>query len=499
MQNAPLRRFSYFDLIMSAPGISQTSQVGSTTSATSLGSSTNENNYQIDGTDISATPWPNTDAVEEVEVLQLGASAEYGNVQGAVFNIVTRQGSNTLHGDANVYFQHDKLTARNTTDAFDQGRPYHIAEHRDATVQVSGPFLKDKFWFFGSLQNHRIYDSQPGVDPTYPSKSDARRVFWKFNYQIAPGHQLMHGYHDDFYWIPGIPNQFISARDRDAWITDTIRRRTSSIRARSPTERWSRHASPASGCRPPPTRTIRAPSIIGTRYEDQDTSMITGAIGSWGENRSWRWGVQGKVSHYVENFIGGSHDVKVGLQYHTHGAANLVGSNDTILTYSQTPGRLSTGTTQLPFIRGTDARWWGTYIDDSIRLGDRTVVNLGLRYDYSVAGYPSFPFLDAQGNQTGRMSEANDNVYDYGVFSPRVGINYKLFGSTVVKGHYGRYYSAIERDYAAIVPSTTTLFSFTVDPAGQSDQFQLHGSREPASRSGTQGALLRSSHPAGRA
>ena len=85
--------------------------------ATSLGSSTNENNYQIDGTDISATPWPNTDAVEEVEVLQLGASAEYGNVQGAVFNIVTRQGGNVLHGDANVYFQHDNLTARNTTDA----------------------------------------------------------------------------------------------------------------------------------------------------------------------------------------------------------------------------------------------------------------------------------------------------------------------------------------------------------------------------------------------
>ncbi|OLE82347.1 MAG: hypothetical protein AUF76_09805 [Acidobacteria bacterium 13_1_20CM_2_65_9] len=93
--NAPVRRFSYFDLINEAPGVSQTSQVGSTTSATSLGSSTNENQYQIDGTETSSTPWPNTDVVEEVEVLQLGASAEYGNVQGAVFNIVTRMGGNT--------------------------------------------------------------------------------------------------------------------------------------------------------------------------------------------------------------------------------------------------------------------------------------------------------------------------------------------------------------------------------------------------------------------
>src|SRR5713226_3331003 len=77
VQNAPVRRFSYFDLINSAPGVSATSNVGQSTAAQSLGNSTNENSYQIDGTDISSTPWPNTDAVEEVEVLQLGASAEY--------------------------------------------------------------------------------------------------------------------------------------------------------------------------------------------------------------------------------------------------------------------------------------------------------------------------------------------------------------------------------------------------------------------------------------
>ena len=67
-RNAPVRRFSYFDLINSAPGVSATSNIGQSTAAQSLGSSTNENSYQIDGTDISSTPWPNTDAVEEVEV-----------------------------------------------------------------------------------------------------------------------------------------------------------------------------------------------------------------------------------------------------------------------------------------------------------------------------------------------------------------------------------------------------------------------------------------------
>ena len=208
VENAPVRRFSYFDLINSAPGISQTSNLGTTVSATSLGSSTNENQYQIDGTVIGSDPWVSTDAVEEVEVLQLGASAEYGNVQGAVFNIVTRQGGNKLHGDGNWYFQNDALVSRNTTQAFDSGRPYHLASWRDGTAQVSGPFIADKFWFFGSLEYQRVWDSQPGVDPAFPSKSDSKRMFWKFTYSINDKHRLVQGYHDDFYFLPAVGTAF---------------------------------------------------------------------------------------------------------------------------------------------------------------------------------------------------------------------------------------------------------------------------------------------------
>ena len=91
-------------------------------------------------------------------------------------------------------------------------------------------------------------------------------------------------------------------------------------------------------------------------------------------------------------------------------------------------------------------------------------MNLGLRYDYSVASYPSFPFLDQFSRPTGQLSEANDHVYDYSVVSPRVGVNYRLLSQTIVKGHYGRYYSAIERDYAAIVPSTSIASCLVIRP-----------------------------------
>ena len=92
VQNAPIPRFTFFDLINAAPGVSASNTTGGQTS-TSYGAGTTDSSYMLDGTDFTAPsigtswPWPNTDAIEEVEVLSLGATAEYGNLMGAVFNI----------------------------------------------------------------------------------------------------------------------------------------------------------------------------------------------------------------------------------------------------------------------------------------------------------------------------------------------------------------------------------------------------------------------------
>ena len=167
VKSAPIPRYTFFDLINAAPGVSQTSSDHGERQ-TSFGSSTNENSYQVDGTDFTAPisgaswPYPNTDAIEEIEVLSLGAPAEYGNVQGAIFNVVTKQGTNAFHGDLNYYNQMDALTSRNTTKeeecGVDEtclasgGYPYHRDQFHDVTAQLSGPIVKDKLWFFASYQ-----------------------------------------------------------------------------------------------------------------------------------------------------------------------------------------------------------------------------------------------------------------------------------------------------------------------------------------------------------
>ncbi|MEZ5284034.1 MAG: hypothetical protein R2712_04330 [Vicinamibacterales bacterium] len=118
VENAPVRRFRPpFDLVNAAPGVSPST---STSSPVKSLVGDQREHALLDGTDFTAPltgaawPWPNTDAIEEVQVLSSVRPRTTGKPAGAVFNVVTRQGSNTFHGTP-TYFQSQDLTGRNTT------------------------------------------------------------------------------------------------------------------------------------------------------------------------------------------------------------------------------------------------------------------------------------------------------------------------------------------------------------------------------------------------
>jgi hypothetical protein len=476
--NAPLRRFSFFDLVNSAPGVSATSNLGSSTSATSLGGTTNDNVYQIDGTDLSAPtggtawPWPNTDAIQEIEVLQLGASAEYGNVMGAVFNVVTRQGSNAFHGDGSYYFQNQSLTARNTSAAVDAGLPYHRAKWVDTTWQLSGPFIKDKFWFFGSFQYQQDHDSQPGTDANFPALSDSKRVFYKFTYNISTNHRLMHGYHDDYWSFPSVPTAFTAPSTIGLGHGDNPTPNLVYTGVLSGKTFVEARLAGYYGKDSTDPQEAGEPRVL-TRFNNLDNGQITGGISSWSDAKTWRTGASGKISHFADRFLGGSHDLKLGVQYNGGGRDAVTGPNDYIYI---TGGKQSYGYSRLPWHSGGLIRTTGAYADDTYRVGSRATLNLGLRYDHSKAMYQSFPVLDPLGNPTGQFSVSNDDVYHWNVVSPRVGINYKVneSGKTIVKAHYGRYYRGVLlNDFTAAVPSVTPRYEFDIDARGNRSNFTV--------------------------
>jgi len=471
VENAPQRRFTFFDLINQAAGVSPATATSSRSQA--FGSSTTDNSYQLDGTDFTAPstgaawPWPNTDAIEEVQVMQLGASAEFGNVQGAVFNVVTRQGSNNFHGDGNFYFMNQSLTGRNTTDAQDSGKPYHRDQFLDTTWQVGGPVKKDKLWFFGSFQYQKDADSQPGTDPAFPAKSSAKRMFWKVNYQVNDKNKVQVQEHDDFYDIPAratpltAPSTIAVEHGHNpspGVMWTTVVSNKTFVEARYSGFYGKDHGDPLQPGQP----------RVAKRFKDIDTSQLTGGIYSWYDGDSWKSAGMAKVSHYADHFLGGSHDVKLGVQFDSGGSDYLIGLNDYIYTYGSTPAY---GYTQLPYHQGGQKKSVGTYIDDTYRLGSRTTLNLGLRYDWSRASIASYPIVDAQGNETSQRSREIPEVFSWNVFSPRVGVIVRLneAGTTVVKAHAGRYYrGVVTSEFDNISPSITPRYFFSglYDAAG---------------------------------
>jgi hypothetical protein len=172
----PVRRFSMFDFIRAAPGVSPTSPGSmSTNSVSAFGSGTNENTFLIDGTNFTcpcsgeARSEPGVDFIQEIQIQSVGASAEFGNMQGAVINVVTRQGSDRFLHDASYYGQTSSLTSQPVQLAYpgpgQRKSAYERVKYRDFTTNLGGPVFRDRLWFFTGYQHLRDYDSQPGTDP----------------------------------------------------------------------------------------------------------------------------------------------------------------------------------------------------------------------------------------------------------------------------------------------------------------------------------------------
>ena len=131
IDNSPNQRRSFMDIVTNAPGV-EPGDIQNRVQPVSYGSNVDQNLFQLDGVDLTdhfngnATTLvqPSIDTLEEVEVLSLGAPAEYGSHEGAVFNVVTRQGTNEFRGGAAFYYESDNLTGRNTTEEVDGGDPF---------------------------------------------------------------------------------------------------------------------------------------------------------------------------------------------------------------------------------------------------------------------------------------------------------------------------------------------------------------------------------------
>src|SRR5580704_15104570 len=133
------------------------------------GSRGRANNYLLDGTDMNdgyrnlpainqggVFGTPGTilpeDSIQELSILS-NTEAEYGRNSGSVVNIITKSGTNELHGSAFEDFRNAVLNARNFFNTTDQ--PKDAFRNNQFGGTIGGPIARNKLFFYGSYEGQR--------------------------------------------------------------------------------------------------------------------------------------------------------------------------------------------------------------------------------------------------------------------------------------------------------------------------------------------------------
>lgn len=159
----PLLTRDPYALVLLSPGVIQTNSPGLSGFSTN-GASQRDNNFLLDGVDNNETDVPgnptglnalNPDSAQEFRVITNNFAPEYGRNNGAVIQVITRSGTNDLHGDAYWFGRYDALGARDFFNPASTG-PKNPYTRNDFGASAGGPIKKDKVFWFGNYEGQRF-------------------------------------------------------------------------------------------------------------------------------------------------------------------------------------------------------------------------------------------------------------------------------------------------------------------------------------------------------
>jgi hypothetical protein len=476
INDIPGRRYSLFDLVKVAPGVSPTSLGNGTSNTVSaLGSGVNENAFLLDGTNFTcpcsggAVAEPGIDVIQEVQIQTVGASAEFGNIQGAVFNVVTKHGSNALQYDASYYWQGAGLTGQPVVLPVQQGSQvesgYERARYRDFATSLGGPVVRDKVWFFAAYQYLRDSDSQPGTDPAFPRQYEQDKVLGKLTWQIAPSVRLLSSYHNEFWVSPDRPT-LATPFETTLRFNGTVPTTTFAHITHTPTSNtlWDARVGrfvlaqdndPASG------------SITTPNRSDRVTGLSSGGPPSFGDFNLERTTAKATLTHYRPGTLRADHELKVGGQAEK-GHHNALVIIPTGVRYVDSNGQPFQAVSRDPATPGGEFITAGAFASDAMTIGDRLTVNAGIRFDHTRAISPDLPARDLTGQETDATVHGLGTLYTWNVWSPRLGVTTKLTsdGRTMLRASYGRFHQGVlTGELGPIHPGQTPITTTAFDTA----------------------------------
>ncbi len=459
VQSLPMNGRNFLELALLVPGVSPTN-VGSTqlfpeTSAVpgvslSVGSQRNlSNNFIVDGLSanddaaaLSGITY-GVDAIDQFQVVTSGGQAELGRALGGYVNVVTKSGTNVLHGNAYDYVRDDSLNAKNALS----GTKLPMSQSQYG-ASLGGPIVQSRTFFFTNAEQRRLDQSglvtilEDNVAPinarltatgyqgpliargVYPNPVDSTNVLAKVDHEVTGRERF--GVRYSLYDVRslnsrgagGLNNASASAAldsiDQTIAVSNTL---TLSSRTVLETRAQFAHGD----LQAPPTDPIGpAVSIAGVASFGTSSGSPTRRV-----NRLYQ--VVNNLSHQS-----GAHAVRVGVDFLY---------NDDQITYPRS-ARGSYGFSSLAnFLAGVynNAGFTqtfavsqvsqtnpnvGIYAQDEWKVGSRVTLNLGVRYDLQ--------YLETINTDTNNIS-------------PRLGVAWTPFDSrrTIVRGSAGLFYDRV--------------------------------------------------------
>ncbi len=203
IRELPLNQRNAYALLQLQPGVQ--SQLGADLFAGSdnpgvvsvNGGRGRANNYMVnggDGNDIFVNGpaiQPSPDAIEEFRVLTNTFDAEYGRNSGSVVNVVTKSGTNSIHGDFYDFLRNDALNSRGYFD--NTIAPY---KQNQFGATLGGPIKKDRTFIFGSYEGNRLHQGISTGQVQLPTAAEAGGDFSEVNAPNGPAATFQGGIAD---------------------------------------------------------------------------------------------------------------------------------------------------------------------------------------------------------------------------------------------------------------------------------------------------------------
>jgi outer membrane receptor protein involved in Fe transport len=439
IQNIPNSQ-TVANIVNLAPGVTQNA---------AFGGADNGIMYQVDGVDVSdpelhtAYLFIDYGVVQEVSVSGVGAPAEFDGYNGAVFNTVTKTGGNTFSGMFDSYVQAKTWNSKNSDDP---NLTPPAMGYYNAHLDLGGPIVKDKLWFFAGAQ----YLQRQSVFSGFPETSiyDQPRLFLKLTWQPNRDNRVSMFLHGDLYngsYRGGYAN------------VDPAATRTQRSPEFAPNISFLHIFSDKTFLEAKFAGFISYYKLIPTGGYDlpghYDVAQDWYSVNSLTFYHAFRdrYQLNASVSHHADKFIAGSHDFKFGIDTEMN-----PGQTD----WGYTGGKQYIDYNGEPYLmyayegystKAINLRISG-YAQDNWAVSDRLTINPGIRINFYRG------FLKSAGTYYHPITTGSyDNVFKPDIsIAPRLGITYDIFGdhSTALKFHYGKFVdNIITTFYEAFAPA----------------------------------------------